>query len=83
MKITPSRNWRKKLLDDPRVAADLKRRAEAVAAKANSESSWGGYVAKVDADGERPRAVVINIDGRGAVEDARDLRLLRALDAGR
>lgn len=55
-------------------------KAEAIAAACNAESSWGGYASSARIDSDRARAHVWSFDNR--VDEARDNRILRNLDAG-
>lgn len=70
-------------LRDPRVVDELERRAAAIAAAANAASSWGGYVSEVDTSGARPTARVWNIKHGASDDEARNNRMIRALEAGR
>jgi hypothetical protein len=67
------------ILNSPAVAADLLRRAHAIADASNAESEWGGYNAE-DASGKRARAKVWC---ENAADEARQQRLIKNLDAGR
>lgn len=58
---------------------EIQDRAQAVADACNAESQWGGYESG-DASGDWPRARVWNSDSRN--DEARDQRLIKALDAG-
>lgn len=69
-------------LRDPALVNDLERRAAAIAAAANAESSWGGYESEVDTSGSRPRARVWNIKPEAQDDEARNNRIIRNLDAG-
>lgn len=71
------------LLTSPAMEAELKRRAERIAAAANAESSWGGYQASSSREGSRARARVWNVKHEAADDEARNNRLIRGLDAGR
>lgn len=72
-----------RLLKSPAVEQDLARRAERVADAANSESSWGGYYSDSSSEGTRARARVWNVKAGAADDEARNNRMIRALDAGR
>ena len=65
---------------DPRVVAELDRRARAIEAACNGQSSWGGYEAEVDEEGSRPRARVWSISGHAREDNARSQRLIRNLE---
>ena len=69
------------LLRHPNVAADLTRRAEAVAGAAGGLPA--GFVAASGQGATRARAAVITATGRGIRTNARDNTLLRCLDAAR
>jgi len=71
------------LMNDAAVVADLEARAKRVAAEANAESSWGGYYSAVSTEGNRPRGRVWNIKQGASDDEARNNRMIRALDAGR
>lgn len=71
------------LMNTPALAEEVKRRAEAVAAAANAESTWGGYVSGMAADSDRPHARVWNVKSGASDDEARNQRMLRSLDAGR
>lgn len=74
--------WRVKgfeaLRRDPRVLADLQRRAERVAAAAGD-----GFVARAGQGKTRARAAVIAASMKARRRNSRDNTLLRSLDAGR
>ena len=78
----PNRAALRQLLDDPAVVADTQRRAEAIAQACNSQSTWGGYVARPDDDADRARSVVLNVDPDASPDEARNLRMLSNMDAG-
>jgi tRNA A37 threonylcarbamoyltransferase TsaD len=67
-----------KLLNSAAVQADLKRRADRIAAAAGP-----GMVASVQPGRNRARASVITATQRAREAEARDRALTRALDAGR
>lgn len=67
-----------KLLESPAVKADLKRRADRIAAAAGP-----GFEASVVSGRNRARASVITATPEARLAEARDHVLLRALDAGR
>lgn len=81
MKITAKPGAVRQIEQSPAVKADLRRRANAFADACNAESSWGGYEAFDDTDEDRPRTGVVNIAEHS--NEARNLRLLRNLDAAR
>lgn len=62
----------------PGVAADLRRRADAIA-----EACGDGFVAESGQGRTRARAEVIAASGRARRVNARDNTILRNLDAGR
>ena len=62
----------------PGVAADLRRRADAIA-----EACGDGFVAESGQGRTRARAGVIAASGRARRVNARDNTILRNLDAGR
>ena len=62
----------------PGVAADLRRRADAIA-----EACGDGFVAESGQGRTRARAAVIAASGRARRVNARDNTILRNLDAGR
>lgn len=70
------------LMRHPDVVDDLKRRAKAIADAANADSSWGGYYSEVDTSGRRPTARVWNIKHGASDDEARNNRMIRALEAG-
>lgn len=82
-KVKIHRGAIRKLMQDPKVLADLKRRGEAIAAAANAQSSWGGYYSGVSEQSGRPSVRVWNIKQAAADDEARNNRLIRSLDAGR
>lgn len=68
------------LLKHPNVLADLERRAEAIAATANSE---GLHVVRSEIGPNRARAAVITGDIQAMRAEANHHNLTRAVDAGR
>ena len=66
------------LLKDPAVVADLKRRAEAIAAAAGE-----GYDAVSSEPRRRARAAVVTATDAAREDNAENNTLLRALQAGR
>lgn len=80
MKIVPTPGALKRLRFE--ATDEVRRRGQNLADACNAESSWGGYVLHVDTDGDRPRAVVVDISSRGE-DDPRGTRLLRKLDSAR
>lgn len=80
-RVRMSRGWADAIFRDPRVQADLTRRAEAIAAACNSDSAWGGYFgAGQSGSDSRPHAYVWCADGRN--DEDRDNRMLHNFDAG-
>lgn len=69
----------RELLKSPSVAADLKRRAEAVAAAAGGDGLE--YHVHSEIGKNRARAAVVTGNARTAAVEARDHRLARAIDA--
>ena len=80
IKITHHPKGYRDLLTDPAVAADLRRRAEAIAAAANSD---GLHVVRTEGGKTRARAAVITADVPAMVAEAKRHNLTRAVDAGR
>lgn len=66
------------LLRDPKVAADLERRARAIAAAAGP-----GHVVESEIGRTRARAAVITETPEAALAEATQRRLTRSIDAGR
>lgn len=60
------------------VRADRERRAQAIVDACNAQSSWGGYVVRNDADSSS----IFTIEREADVDNARNNRILRNLDAG-
>lgn len=69
----------RELLRSPSVAADLKRRADNVAAAAGGDGLE--YHVHSEVGKNRARAAVVTGDARTAAVEARDHRLARAIDA--
>lgn len=69
------------MLRDPGVVDTLEAAAAAVADAANAESEWGGYEYEVDTSGARPTARVWNIKHGASDDEARNNRLIKALNA--
>ena len=82
-KIKFNRGAIRSLMNEAAVAADLESRAKRVAEAANSESSWGGYFSALSTGGIRPHAKVWNVKKGASDDEARNNRMIRALDAGR
>lgn len=70
----------RQLLTAPAVAADLERRAEAIATAANAA---GSHVVRSEIGRNRARAAVITADVEAMKAEARNRNLTRAVDAGR
>lgn len=74
----------KALLRDPRVAADLLRRANQIAAAADGAANEpGAHTAEVETGPNRARAAVYTETPRAMALEARDRTLTHSLDAGR
>ena len=69
------------LLKSPEVQADLRRRAEAIAAAA--DGGGGRHVVRTEVGKKRARAAVITADAQAMLTEARTQNLTRALAAGR
>lgn len=63
---------------DPKVAADLERRADAMAVAAGD-----GYEVRTSESKSRARAIVITATPEAMVDQARNHTLERSIDAGR
>ena len=70
-----------KLLNAAGVAADLDRRAAAIAAAANSGAS--GFETRGETGGNRARAAVVTTSVDAMLAERDELALTRAIDAGR
>ena len=66
------------LLVDPKVVADVRRRAERVA-----DAAGEGYVAESSEPRKRARAAVVTATGKAIRDNAENQTLLRSLDAAR
>lgn len=72
------------LRTQPKVRADIERRAAAVAAACNADSTWGGYKSGPEAQNQSRAAANVWTVSAGAREDnARNQRMIRNLQAGR
>jgi hypothetical protein len=71
------------LLKSPEVLADMKRRANAVAATANASSPGAIFTADSDLGRARARASVFTENTAAMHAEATDRALTRAIDAGR
>ena len=70
------------LLNDPGVAADLRRRAEAIASSADG-ASGGVHVVRSETGGARARAAVVTADVQAIRAESRGHTLSSSLAAGR
>lgn len=71
------------LRHDPKVKADLKKRAEAIAAGASSSGAVEGYVV-TDLTAEEPRgAVSVMATGHAHYHNRKNLALLRNIEKGK
>lgn len=77
-KLTFNRDAFRALRTDPKVQAEILRRAKAVAAAAGD-----GFEAVTSPPRNRARASVVPVTAEAAARNARDNTLLHALDAGR
>jgi hypothetical protein len=68
------------IMAGPEAQEMLDRRARAITAACNNDSTWGGYHYAVSRDAVRARARIWSADARN--DEARDQRLIRNLDAG-
>ncbi len=72
------------ILKSARVQEDLKRRADAIAAQANSAAGIvDGFVSGSELGRSRARAYVVTATAEAMVAEATNRTLTRALDAGR
>lgn len=71
------------LRKDPRVVADLKARADRIAAACNAHVEGDGYEGSVQEGRNRAHGSVITTDFESMADNARNQRLVRNLDAGR
>lgn len=74
----------KALMLSPGAWADVGQRAQSIADACNAQSSWGGYRSGVEKGNKRrASANVWSISKNADIDNARNNRMIRALDAGR
>lgn len=72
------------VLRSPGVQAELKRRADAIAAAANSAAGLDdGFVVDVEVGRNRARAVIVTATADAMVAEATNRTLTKSFDAGR